>query len=60
PEMQRVESLPYHPLISYGLQTLQRTTGNDMRNSSNLVTARNELLRTIAEKEELIRVYRAT
>nr|GEX41052.1 hypothetical protein [Tanacetum cinerariifolium] len=46
-------------LISYGLLTLQRTTGNDMRNFSNLVAAQNELLRPIAEKEELIRVYRA-
>ncbi|GJV36212.1 hypothetical protein Tco_1408689 [Tanacetum coccineum] len=59
PEMLRVESLLADPLTSYGLQTLQRTTRNDMRNSSNLVAARNELLRTIAEKEELIRVYRA-
>nr|GEV27561.1 hypothetical protein [Tanacetum cinerariifolium] len=33
--------------------------GNNMRNSSNLVTGRNELLRTIVEKKELIRVYRA-
>nr|GEY94569.1 IKI3-like protein [Tanacetum cinerariifolium] len=56
PEMLRVKSLPDHPLISYNLQTLQKTTGNDMRNSNNLVTARNELLRTISEKEEPIRV----
>ncbi|GJW49776.1 transposon ty3-I gag-pol polyprotein, partial [Tanacetum coccineum] len=50
-----VESLPVDPFISYGLHILQRTTGNDMRNSSNLVAAGNELLRTIAEKKELIR-----
>nr|GEW64199.1 hypothetical protein [Tanacetum cinerariifolium] len=59
PEMLRVESLPADPRISYDLHTLQRTTENDMRNSSNLVAATSELLRTIAQKEELIKVYRA-
>ncbi|GKE18468.1 hypothetical protein Tco_1426045 [Tanacetum coccineum] len=44
PEMLWVESLPTDPFISYGLHTLQRTTRNDMRNSSNLVAAWNELL----------------
>ncbi|GJU03832.1 hypothetical protein Tco_1114170 [Tanacetum coccineum] len=43
-ETLRVESLPVDPLISYGLHTLKKTTGNDIRNSSNLVAARNELL----------------
>ncbi|GJT09923.1 hypothetical protein Tco_0856965 [Tanacetum coccineum] len=43
-EMLRVESLPDHLFISYGLHTLQRTSGNDMRKSSNLVAAWNELL----------------
>ncbi|GJU85593.1 hypothetical protein Tco_1293139 [Tanacetum coccineum] len=57
PKMSRVESLPLDPLISYGLHTLQRTTGNDMRNSNNLVGTRNEFIRSNAEKEELIRVY---
>ncbi|GJX91730.1 hypothetical protein Tco_0345056 [Tanacetum coccineum] len=41
------------------LDVLTQTTGNDMRNSSNLVAAGNELLRTIAEKEELIRFWSA-
>nr|GFA09185.1 hypothetical protein [Tanacetum cinerariifolium] len=54
-EMFRVESLPADLFISYGLHTLQRVTENDMRNSSNLVAARNDLLRTIADNEELIR-----
>ncbi|GJT82049.1 ribonuclease H-like domain-containing protein [Tanacetum coccineum] len=44
PEMLRVESLPADPCMSYGLHTLQRTIGNDMRNSGNLVAARNDLL----------------
>ncbi|GKF41841.1 hypothetical protein Tco_0125183, partial [Tanacetum coccineum] len=51
PEMLRVESLPDHPLISYGLQTLQRTTGNNMRNSSNLVTARNEFFEPVPRRK---------
>ncbi|GJR54232.1 ALP1-like protein [Tanacetum coccineum] len=59
PEMTRVGLLPDHPLINYGLYTLQRTTEAYMRNSNNLVVARNELLRSIAEKEEFINNYRA-
>ncbi|GKB32298.1 hypothetical protein Tco_0871699 [Tanacetum coccineum] len=47
PEMTRVGSLPNHPLINYGLHTLQRTTGADMRNTNNLVAARNELLEAL-------------
>nr|GEV74432.1 bulb-type lectin domain-containing protein [Tanacetum cinerariifolium] len=54
PEMMRVGSLPSHPLINYGFHTLQRTTGADIRNTNNVVAARNELLRSIAEKEEFI------
>nr|GEY35739.1 hypothetical protein [Tanacetum cinerariifolium] len=58
PEMLRVESLPYNSLINYGLHNLQRMIGADVRNSSNLVAVKNEMLRSIAEKEEFIRVYR--
>ncbi|GJY81489.1 retrovirus-related pol polyprotein from transposon TNT 1-94 [Tanacetum coccineum] len=57
PEMMRVGSLPDHPLINYGLHTLQRMLEADMRNTNNLVAARNELLRNIAEKEEFINNY---
>ncbi|GKD89880.1 hypothetical protein Tco_1365387, partial [Tanacetum coccineum] len=56
-EMTRVGSLPDHPLINYGLHTLQRMLEADMRNTNNLVAARNELLRSIAEKEEFINNY---
>nr|GEX24556.1 bulb-type lectin domain-containing protein [Tanacetum cinerariifolium] len=59
PEIMKVCSLPDHPLINYGLHTLQRTTGADMRNTNNLVAARNELLRSIAEKEKFTNDYRA-
>nr|GEV65616.1 phospholipase-like protein [Tanacetum cinerariifolium] len=56
PEMVRVESLLDHPFIKYDFNTLQRTTLADMSNSNNLVAARNELLRTIAEKKEMINI----
>ncbi|GJV03721.1 hypothetical protein Tco_1337290 [Tanacetum coccineum] len=59
PKMLRVESLRDHPLIKYGFNTIERSTHADIANSNNLVTARNELMRTIAEKEELIKNYRA-
>nr|GEU83108.1 hypothetical protein [Tanacetum cinerariifolium] len=57
-EMMKVGSLLDHPLINYGLHTLQMKTRADMRNSNNLVTARNELLRIIVEKEEFINNYK--
>nr|GEW39747.1 vacuolar protein sorting-associated protein 41 homolog [Tanacetum cinerariifolium] len=59
PEMLIVDALSANPLISYGLHTLQMKTRSDMKNFSNLVAAWNKLMRTIAEKEELIRAYRA-
>ncbi|PWA85448.1 hypothetical protein CTI12_AA147260 [Artemisia annua] len=58
PEIIRVGSLPDHPLIDYGLYTLERMTGADMRNANNLMLARNELLRSIVEKEKFINNYR--
>ncbi|GKC80594.1 hypothetical protein Tco_1131368 [Tanacetum coccineum] len=54
PEMMRVGSLPDHPLINYDIHTLQKTTGADMRNTNNVVASRNELLQSIAKKEEFI------
>nr|GEU58102.1 hypothetical protein [Tanacetum cinerariifolium] len=42
-ETLRVESLPADPLINYCLHTLKKTAENDIRNSINLVAARNEL-----------------
>ncbi|GJR12095.1 hypothetical protein Tco_0794747 [Tanacetum coccineum] len=58
PEVLRVESLPDHPLIKYGFNTLEKATHTDITNSSNLVAARNALLQTIAVKEEMINHYR--
>ncbi|GJW45277.1 hypothetical protein Tco_0074076 [Tanacetum coccineum] len=57
PEMLRVESLLDNPLIKYSF-TLERAAHVDITNSSNLVAARNALLQTIAEKEEMIDYYR--
>ncbi|GJR12097.1 hypothetical protein Tco_0794749 [Tanacetum coccineum] len=58
PEVLRVESLPDHPLIKYGFNTLEKATHTDITNSSNLVAARNALLQTIDVKEEMINHYR--
>nr|GFA19931.1 hypothetical protein [Tanacetum cinerariifolium] len=57
-EFLRVESLPEHPLIKYGFNTLERASFFDMSNSNNLVIVRIELLRSIADKEEMINHYR--
>ncbi|GKG04286.1 hypothetical protein Tco_0314673 [Tanacetum coccineum] len=57
-EILRVLSLPHHRLIKYGFNTLERATYDDMTNSSNLLAAGNELLRTIAEKEVMISVLK--
>ncbi|GJY66575.1 hypothetical protein Tco_0468813 [Tanacetum coccineum] len=56
-ELLRMESLPDHPLIKYGFETLERASFADMTNSNNLVTVRTELLRWIANKEETINHY---
>ncbi|GKC78392.1 hypothetical protein Tco_1129166 [Tanacetum coccineum] len=57
-EILRVESLPNDPLIKYDFNTLERATYANMTNSSNLMAAKNELLRIIVEKEEMINHYR--
>ncbi|GJV64180.1 hypothetical protein Tco_1475008 [Tanacetum coccineum] len=58
PKMLRVESLSDHPLIKYGFNDLERATHVDITNSSNFVEAKNALLQTIVEKEEMINHYR--
>ncbi|GJT36467.1 hypothetical protein Tco_0926886 [Tanacetum coccineum] len=57
-EMLRVLSLPHHRLIKYDFNTLERATYADITNSSNLLAAGNELLRTVAEKEDMISVLK--
>ncbi|GKB00250.1 hypothetical protein Tco_0828243 [Tanacetum coccineum] len=57
-ELLRVEVLPDDPLIKYGFSALERPNFYDMTNSNNLVAFRTELLRTIADKEQMINHYR--
>ncbi|GKE21525.1 hypothetical protein Tco_1433037 [Tanacetum coccineum] len=56
----RVRSLPLdQPPSSYGLYTLLMTSKSDMRITTALETAREEVLRCINEKQVLINNYRA-
>nr|GFA48099.1 kinesin motor domain-containing protein [Tanacetum cinerariifolium] len=57
-EIIRLGSQPDSPLVGQGRYILERMTGADMRNANNMMLARNELLRSMAEKEEFIRNYR--
>ncbi|GJW50443.1 hypothetical protein Tco_0091794 [Tanacetum coccineum] len=60
PEINRLKSLPDHLLIDYGHYALERMTGADMRNATTLKMARDDLLRSIEEKAELIKNYKET
>nr|GEW00854.1 hypothetical protein [Tanacetum cinerariifolium] len=57
--MLRLEALGNHPLIKFGVTTMDKSAHADMMNSQNLMSTRTDLMRTIAEKEELLRSYRA-
>ncbi|GKD84251.1 hypothetical protein Tco_1351090, partial [Tanacetum coccineum] len=43
-EINRLKSLPNHPLIDYGRYALERMTWTDMRNAASLKMASGELL----------------
>ncbi|GJU87076.1 hypothetical protein Tco_1294622 [Tanacetum coccineum] len=58
-EMLRLEALGDHPLIKFGVTTMDKLACVDMVNSQNLMSTRTDLMRTNAEKEELLRSYRA-
>nr|GEY64955.1 hypothetical protein [Tanacetum cinerariifolium] len=58
PEINRLMTLPDHPLIEYGRYALRCMTVADMRNASYLKMARDELLRSMEEKRELIKNYK--
>nr|GFC04778.1 hypothetical protein [Tanacetum cinerariifolium] len=58
PEINRLKSLPDHPLIDYGRYALERMTGADMRNATTLKMARDELFRSVEEKTEFIMNYK--
>ncbi|GJS41805.1 hypothetical protein Tco_0566848 [Tanacetum coccineum] len=57
PEMLHLEALGNHPLIKFVVTSMDKRA--DMMNSQNLMSTRSDLMRTIAEKEELVRSYRA-
>ncbi|GKA63700.1 hypothetical protein Tco_0763306 [Tanacetum coccineum] len=57
--MLRLEALGDHPLIKFGVTTMDKSAHADMMNSQNLMSTRTDLIRTIVEKEELLRRYRA-
>ncbi|GJY23154.1 hypothetical protein Tco_0396812 [Tanacetum coccineum] len=59
-EETRVHSLPLdQPLNSYGLHTLFISSESDTRITTALEAAREEVMRSINEKQELINNYRA-
>ncbi|GJS42148.1 hypothetical protein Tco_0567191 [Tanacetum coccineum] len=59
PKMLRLEALENHPLIKFGVTTMDKLVRVDMMNSQNLMSTRTDLMRTIAKNEELLRSYRA-
>ncbi|GKB54461.1 hypothetical protein Tco_0905214, partial [Tanacetum coccineum] len=53
PEINRLMSLPDHPLVDYGRYALERMTGAGMRNASYLKMVRDELPRSMEEKQKI-------
>ncbi|GJZ41433.1 hypothetical protein Tco_0588319 [Tanacetum coccineum] len=58
PEINRLMTLQDHPLIEYGRYALECMTEADMKNASYLKMVRDELLRSMEEKRELIKNYK--
>ncbi|GJS12559.1 hypothetical protein Tco_0407031 [Tanacetum coccineum] len=58
PEINRLKSLPDHPTIDYSRYALERMTGADMRNVASFKMAREELLKSMEEKQEFIKKYK--
>ncbi|GKB27660.1 hypothetical protein Tco_0867061 [Tanacetum coccineum] len=59
PEINRLNSLLDHPLIEYGRYALGCMTRADMKKCAYLKSVRDELLRSMEEKQQLITNYRA-
>ncbi|GJY54174.1 hypothetical protein Tco_0445838 [Tanacetum coccineum] len=57
-EIIRLGSQHDNPLVDHGRDILERLTGADMQNAMQMVAARHELHRSMAEKEEMINNYR--
>nr|GEX08229.1 hypothetical protein [Tanacetum cinerariifolium] len=49
-----MDSLPDHPLVNYGLHTLERMKRAGRKNINNMIFDRNKLLQSMAEKQEFI------
>ncbi|GJS25968.1 hypothetical protein Tco_0486588 [Tanacetum coccineum] len=58
PEIIRLGSQPDNPLVDHGRELLERLTGADMRNAMQMMGARHELQRSLAEKVVMITNYR--
>nr|GEU96143.1 hypothetical protein [Tanacetum cinerariifolium] len=56
-ELLRVEALPDNPLIKYDFSVTERASFFNMTNSNNFVAVRTELLRIIADMEQMINHY---
>ncbi|GKB87050.1 hypothetical protein Tco_0959322 [Tanacetum coccineum] len=56
-EMTMMQNMPTTSLNSYGLHALLMTHEADIRTTNNLIRARQELLRSIAEKQNFINIY---
>ncbi|GJW56039.1 hypothetical protein Tco_0102770 [Tanacetum coccineum] len=57
-EIIRLGSQPDNPLVDHGRELLERLTGADMRNAMQMMGARHELQRSLAEKVVMITHYR--
>nr|GEY27946.1 RNA-directed DNA polymerase, eukaryota, reverse transcriptase zinc-binding domain protein [Tanacetum cinerariifolium] len=58
PKINRLNSLPDHPLIKHGRYALGCMTGANMKKATNLKIVRDELLRSMKEKRQLIKNYK--
>nr|GEW38808.1 hypothetical protein [Tanacetum cinerariifolium] len=58
PKINRLNSLPDHPLIEYGAYAIGCMTGADMKKAAYLKCVRDELLRSREEKRQLIANYK--
>ncbi|GJY22147.1 hypothetical protein Tco_0394713 [Tanacetum coccineum] len=53
------DALGDHPLIKFDVNTMDKSARADMMTSQNLMSNRTDLMRTIAQKEQLFKNYRA-
>ncbi|GJV45782.1 hypothetical protein Tco_1430318 [Tanacetum coccineum] len=58
PEINRLMTLHDHPLIEYGRYALGCMTGADMKKATYLKSVRDELLRSMEEKRQLVKNYK--